>query len=178
MIPLRKYASRPPLLSLGSKVLYDFYPDIEFTREEIFFSLFCTHHFESWSFGGFINYCFVVYCILWGIWNKIWGKQSNKRIWYIKGKERAGKEETDRNYKQFEMNSLTRSQVYALCNLIPPYICQLKYIVILGSAQLNHWENQDLRNNSNYSLCPLMKLLWNTCFSKMLNSEDLPVCQF
>lgn len=87
-------------------------------RDFFFFILYPP--FQSWSVGGFINYCFVVYCILWGIWNKIWGKQSNKRIWYIKGKERAGKEETDRNYKQFEMNSLTRSQVYALCNLIPP----------------------------------------------------------
>lgn len=34
-------------------------------EKRFFFSLFCTHHFRSWSFGGFINYCFVVYFILW-----------------------------------------------------------------------------------------------------------------
>lgn len=36
--------------------------------------IFFIHHFRSWSFGGFINYSFVVYCILWTHLKQNFGK--------------------------------------------------------------------------------------------------------
>lgn len=93
MIPLRKYASRPPLLSLGSKVLCDFYPGIEFTREETFYFLYPS--FSELVFWWFhkLFLCRVLH-IVDAFETKFW--ESNPTKEYDILKERKGKERKKR----------------------------------------------------------------------------------